>query len=182
MFRPYLLSGLLLLTGVAAAHAQRQDPATDCAYNCYPESLCTMSCTDGGGESNCGNYGVCNPDPDADNLPYYLDNCPVDYNPNQADCDGDGVGDVCDSQDATYVVVEARNCWIRNRVHAWGSDTTWYSEVRYHDTSSCGSPDWWAKLTEDKRDCVGTYDSYDCCTSKWSTQNCYLYGVRTCHF
>lgn len=179
MFRPYLLTGLLLLASVAA-HAQIE--ATDCAYTCNSESMCDRWCTDGGVESNCGNSGSCNPDPDADGLDYYMDNCPYNYNPDQADCDGDGWGDVCDSEDATYVIAEARNCWIRNRLHAWGSDTTWYSEVRYHDTSTCGSADKWAKWTEDKRDCVGNYDTYSCCVSKWGAQSCYNYGIRTCHF
>ena len=36
------------------------------------------------------------PDVDGDGTPDQLDNCPVDFNPDQADFDGDGVGDVCD--------------------------------------------------------------------------------------
>jgi len=35
-------------------------------------------------------------DPDADGLPNALDNCPDIFNPNQADCDADGTGDVCE--------------------------------------------------------------------------------------
>ena len=37
-----------------------------------------------------------NNDYDCDGIPNHLDNCPFDYNPNQRDTDGDGVGDVCD--------------------------------------------------------------------------------------
>jgi len=35
-------------------------------------------------------------DPDGDGLPNWADNCPDDYNPDQADTDGDGIGDSCD--------------------------------------------------------------------------------------
>jgi len=35
-------------------------------------------------------------DPDDDGVPTWDDNCPADYNPDQADTDGDNVGDVCD--------------------------------------------------------------------------------------
>jgi hypothetical protein len=34
-------------------------------------------------------------DPDADEVPTFLDNCPEVANPEQADSDGDGVGDLC---------------------------------------------------------------------------------------
>jgi hypothetical protein len=36
------------------------------------------------------------PDQDKDGIPDYLDNCPTTFNPDQADADGDGIGDVCD--------------------------------------------------------------------------------------
>ena len=39
-------------------------------------------------------------DSDNDGIPDPFDNCPSTYNPNQADSDGDGVGDVCDCGDA----------------------------------------------------------------------------------
>ena len=36
-------------------------------------------------------------DPDGDGIPSLYDNCRFNYNPDQADCDGDGLGDACDS-------------------------------------------------------------------------------------
>jgi hypothetical protein len=39
---------------------------------------------------------ACPPDADSDTIPDSLDNCPLVYNPDQQDVDGDGVGDVCD--------------------------------------------------------------------------------------
>ena len=39
------------------------------------------------------------PDADVDGIPDYFDNCPDVYNPDQADSDEDGIGDVCDEPD-----------------------------------------------------------------------------------
>ena len=42
--------------------------------------------------------GVCfNPDSDRDLIPDSIDNCPNDFNPEQEDSDGNGIGDVCDT-------------------------------------------------------------------------------------
>lgn len=56
-------------------------------------------------------------------------------------------------RNASYNLAELRNCWIRNRTHLWGSDTTWYVEARYEDVSACNAPDLWKKYLEDKRSC-----------------------------
>ena len=53
-------------------------------------------------------------DDDSDGVFNVVDNCPGVYNPDQADADGDGSGDVCDSSSVTVtdpigdVVVERR--------------------------------------------------------------------------
>jgi hypothetical protein len=41
------------------------------------------------------NFGGGEPDEDGDGVPDEYDNCPYHYNPDQADCDNDGWGDVC---------------------------------------------------------------------------------------
>lgn len=38
-------------------------------------------------------------DSDEDGIPDARDNCPAEFNPDQADTDGDGAGDVCDADD-----------------------------------------------------------------------------------
>jgi len=39
------------------------------------------------------------PDKDGDDIPNVHDNCPCNYNPDQEDSDGDGIGDVCEGED-----------------------------------------------------------------------------------
>ena len=41
-------------------------------------------------------------DPDNDGIDSSIDNCPMTANPDQADSDGDGVGDVCDQYLCVY--------------------------------------------------------------------------------
>jgi len=43
--------------------------------------------------------GEAEPDGDGDGVPDSVDNCPLDYNPDQTDTDGDGIGDACDDDD-----------------------------------------------------------------------------------
>ncbi|HWC14579.1 MAG TPA: thrombospondin type 3 repeat-containing protein, partial [Actinomycetota bacterium] len=49
----------------------------------------------GGGGGGCGTTSS---DADADGVDDQLDNCPADPNPDQADTDGNGIGDACESQ------------------------------------------------------------------------------------
>jgi len=48
-----------------------------------------------------GNLNIPQSDADDDTVPDSIDNCPVNFNPNQEDTDGDGIGDACnDANDA----------------------------------------------------------------------------------
>jgi beta-glucanase (GH16 family) len=53
-----------------------------------------------GGEFNLNRIAIMDPpDADGDRVPDRVDNCPQLFNPDQADTDADGVGDVCDDDD-----------------------------------------------------------------------------------
>ena len=57
---------------------------------------------DGAEDSNVTTVEIiqaCEPDSDGDGIPDDVDNCPTIYNPDQADNDEDGIGDVCDDDD-----------------------------------------------------------------------------------
>ena len=49
-----------------------------------------------GGQDSCVAASCEDCDADGDRIIFSIDNCPWDFNPEQADCDGDGVGDVCE--------------------------------------------------------------------------------------
>src|ERR1041384_1800782 len=52
-----------------------------------------------------------NVDSDGDGFVASGDNCPAVFNPDQADCDGDHIGNVCDSLNAAYVTtIPERTC------------------------------------------------------------------------
>ena len=95
----------------------------DCTYNCgvdrtycyqnTPEcayvDYCSVCETQ---YYQCLNYCQASNDSDGDGIIDGSDNCPYAYNPDQADCDGDGAGDACDifngrTQDlATYTYLD----------------------------------------------------------------------------
>jgi hypothetical protein len=72
------------------------------AYRCTPDGTWSvgdfdLAVTDTPGEENL----ACGEDSDGDGIPDFLDNCPDHPNPDQADCDGDGAGDVCEIAEGT---------------------------------------------------------------------------------
>ena len=66
------------------------------------------ACDDGNSKSMDGCEPDCtlSPDKDSDGVPDGVDNCPDVANPNQADADGDKIGDACDSPDCGNGVKE----------------------------------------------------------------------------
>jgi len=75
---------------------------------------------------------TCGPDPDSDYVPDTQDNCPEDWNPEQTDSDGDGVGDACEDSDRDGIsdVIEL----------TYGSDRSDSNSTPEHydfDTATC---------------------------------------------
>lgn len=163
-----------LFSGVSAASAQCP---TDCSYQCNSgSSSCDMSCTENcSTDSTCGQYGVCNYDPDGDNVYWPADNCGGTYNPNQANCDGDSLGNVCDPLNANYQQYSAwQTCYIVDRSHFGYMDQTNWREAVFRDASSCGAPDQ-VRNSSLWGYCTGYFPpSYaqSCCWSLWGPTTC----------
>ena len=63
-------------------------------------------------------------DQDVDGVPDDIDNCPNTYNPDQADSDGDGIGDVCEASGSNVSIIDTfdgstidTTIWKRNSTH-----------------------------------------------------------------
>lgn len=157
---------------------------TDCANVCNSSSSCSSSCTlDCDTYSTCGDYGVCNTDPDGDGLTWN-DNCPGVYNPDQADCDGDGIGNACDTDNGTWSLVSGteRMCVIIGRTHVGYVDVQAHFEARYTDVSTCGSPDRWIGSVLPGVSCYGFISLSTCCDNNYGGTNCLNYlNNNTCH-
>ncbi len=93
--------------GTCSVHAGDPCPGTDCntcnevAHNCF--TVANTCCTDDGNACTkdiCDGGGHCThpalPDTDGDGICDAMDNCTTIPNPDQADCDCNGFGDVCD--------------------------------------------------------------------------------------
>ncbi|MDY7095514.1 MAG: hypothetical protein SX243_21260 [Acidobacteriota bacterium] len=115
---------------------------------------CDSPCSGG-----CGPYD----DYDCDGVANYTDNCIDDANSNQADCDNDGAGDVCDYLDATYQGSGSIDTCMTDK-----DDHGAYITFEHHveqwmvDVSSCGAPSMWSRWVRMDNDCF-SYTDKDCC-------------------
>jgi len=124
-------------------------------------------------------------DVDRDGVPDQSDNCPAISNANQADCDNDGVGTVCDPENGVYVLFSnAGPCRIISRLHAGYIDQTLFREGIFRDVSSCNSPDKWRKIDETTGYCWGFWVTHDtCCNDLWGASLCAaLLENNQCHY
>jgi hypothetical protein len=146
---------------------------------------CTHACKDGTIWTNCGEWiGYPPNDLDDDGVANPSDNCLCDYNPNQADCDTDGSGDVCDSQNERWVFVQdLGRC-------DWDLHATWFEwdvqqigAVRYRELCSgsfCSD-----RYVIDEQSCTFGFDycgstGLHCCECRFGTNNCGGEGSGTC--
>lgn len=81
--------------------------------------------------------GSSNGDQDGDGVLDAVDNCPSVSNPGQADCDADGLGDVCDSQSVHWVPSSTGLCGAEG---TFGQTSITLTAVSvYYDTCSGAS-------------------------------------------
>ena len=109
--------------------------------------------------------GGCGPfdDFDCDGVNNITDNCTDDPNSNQADCDNDGFGDVCDGLNATYQNSGPVNtCMTDKDDHLFYKVFEHHVEQRRVDVSSCNAPDAWNRWVREDNTCFNISDS-DCC-------------------
>lgn len=163
--RVFMLFVILLSLGFATASA-------DCPTNCFNAMAeCSSSCS----QCNCSQeYEWCldscaSVDTDGDGRTDLIDNCPDNYNPGQADCDGDGHGDVCDPQDNswTLITVGTAKCAVDEGSKPAGKEI----KISYKDTyhSSCTGSNCIKKVGKYTYTCTWfteSSDLYHCCRAK----------------
>jgi len=95
MSRFLCVIGVLVLALFLAPPSRACDPYNICAGGCDDGNPCTLDrCFAGSPICGCVHESY---DWDADGVCDLLDNCTGATNPDQADSDGDGIGDVCDA-------------------------------------------------------------------------------------
>lgn len=133
------------------------DPDPACESQCENElDDCRASCPNG--------------DVDNDGVLNSQDNCVWTYNPNQANCDGDTWGNVCDGFNATYQAITSdKTCWIDKDHHGLYFSLEHWVEHKERDVSSCGAPDRWVRWVRAQASFCFNVTNQQCCESGLST-------------
>jgi hypothetical protein len=155
----------LFLLSVPAAHAASGDCQNSCAAS-YSE--CSRSCGGMCDQLCLDDYSYCmqqcqSVDSDGDGVADSSDNCPDVANANQADCDGDHIGNVCDSMNGNFVASSLKGVCASDRDdHVWGFTIEVTYQQQYFDTSSCHSPARNDQIVYTSS-CSFNYNEYTCC-------------------
>lgn len=173
-----LVSALAACSGASepqtAAVTEQAVIGDPCLSSCRQENMaCIRQCAKSPDGNDCGcpqQFYDCtlscpNGDNDQDGVLNGVDNCPTVSNANQADCDHDGQGDVCDSLNATYQAITAdHTCWTDKDTHLPLLYITFENHVEHQerDVSSCHAPDRWVGHVAASNDCVNLTDQ-TCC-------------------
>lgn len=137
-----------------------------CRFRCTATAACSTTCQIEDEALTCGDYGVCaGLDSDGDGVPNTTDNCDYTANANQADCDGDGIGTACDTDNGTWQLVSDTLCYIDKDTHTFDFDLEFYAERKYQDTSSCGSGFKYERYLKKESSCSTGTSTHGCCTS-----------------
>jgi len=107
-------------------------------------------------------------DSDSDGVLDPSDNCPDTPNANQADCDGDGIGDACDIQDNSWGLnsVGASYCGYASALKWNGREIRLYTRDLY--TSACTGATCYKRVQQRTFNCGWYSEStdFDCCRLK----------------
>jgi hypothetical protein len=159
-----------------------------CTTN-YCVGFCSRSCSDpdlGGATTKCEDWLIENNIAgDTDGVPSPNDNCVCTNNTNQADCDNDGKGNVCDTVNGTFVAVDRwYACASDYDIHAGYYDMEVQEHRQFEDISACNSADRWDRRTRTQH-CPIVIDSGDCCEAACSnpadTGVCHPLGQYFCN-
>jgi hypothetical protein len=177
----------LALAAFAAPLAAQTD-FDECDLICHPQIECATTCMFNGDLIDCHDYGSCStfsPDRDGDGVVDLVDNCEFSPNPNQADCDNDGVGDVCDGFDGNMQPSgPAQPCYIDADFWLVTIDIDLYYETLWVDVTSCNRPSEWRFDHKLNAYCFGAWPSVQsCCSASYSPLLCGAFlNNNQCHY
>lgn len=171
--------------GVDVSTEQQELVINTCRWRCTATAACSTTCQVEDEAMTCADYGICaNLDSDGDGVLDATDNCDYTPNANQADCDGDGIGTACDSDNAVWQQVSDTLCYIDKDTHIPHFDLEFYAERLYHDVSSCGSAPRYQRYLKDQATCFNV-STQTCCQqfipSMPAITNCTKVDQNFCH-
>lgn len=164
------LLGLHFLAGPALA---APSPSDYCHTKCTV-ARCYESCYDAFTRqgSTCAAYLNSFGDLDGDGVVYTSDNCACHANSNQADCDGDGRGDVCDSRNERWVLVQFLGVCRDVDNHAWGWTVEAHEVRRYQNVCNNALCTHHNLISDESCVAFDYSDANECCDAHYTFSFC----------